>query len=144
MKCSVTGQDCCELLHPSAHQWRPLDSRTRTRFDLKFFRVFSKYRPPGKLHFTIFTLKVSTVIFNEGGYALSRSQMILITCFRDFDILVRLVVEWQRLPLFPAKMTPVHARALLSILGLHVTSPKIKLRNYRFFWVSTFTRYYST
>ena len=29
-------------------------------------------------------------------------------------------------------------------LGLHVTSPKIKLRNYRFFWVSTFTRYYST
>ena len=31
-----------------------------------------------------------------------------------------------------------------TILGLHVTSPKIKLRNYRFFWVSTFTRYYST
>ena len=30
------------------------------------------------------------------------------------------------------------------ILGLHVTSPKIKLRNYRFLWVSTFTRYYST
>ena len=32
--------------------------RTRTttsaRFDLKFFRVFSKYRHPGKLHFTIF------------------------------------------------------------------------------------------
>ena len=28
-------------------------------------------------------------------------------------------------------------------LGLHVTSPKIKLRNYRFFWVSTFMRYYS-
>ena len=38
--------------------WRPLDSRTRTttstRFDLKFFRVFSKYRLPGKLYFTIF------------------------------------------------------------------------------------------
>ena len=33
---------------------------------------------------------------------------------------------------------------LSAILGLHVTSPKIKLRNYRFFWVSTFTRYYST
>ena len=35
-----------------------LDSRTRvttsTRFDLKFFRVFSKYRLPRKLHFTIF------------------------------------------------------------------------------------------
>ena len=25
-----------------------------TRFDLKFFRVFSKYGLPGKLHFTIF------------------------------------------------------------------------------------------
>ena len=39
----------------------PLDSRTRTststRFDLKFFRVFSKYRLPGKLHFTIFHQK---------------------------------------------------------------------------------------
>ena len=31
-----------------------------------------------------------------------------------------------------------------SILGFHMTSPKFKLRNYRFFWVSTFTWYYST
>ena len=41
---------------------RPLDSRTRTttsmRFDLKFFRVFSKYRLLGKLHFTIFHKKI--------------------------------------------------------------------------------------
>ena len=45
------------------------------RFDLKFIRVFSKYGLPGKLHFTIiFTGKVSTVIFSEGGYALSQSQ----------------------------------------------------------------------
>ena len=27
---------------------------TSTRFEVKFFRVFSKYRLPGKLHFTIF------------------------------------------------------------------------------------------
>ena len=57
---------------------RPLDSRTRTttsmRFDFKFFRVFSKYRLLGKLHFTIFHKKISTVIFSEGGYALSLSQ----------------------------------------------------------------------
>ena len=42
-------------MHSSLYQ-RPLDSRTTTstRFDLKFFRVFSKYRLPAKLHFTIF------------------------------------------------------------------------------------------
>ena len=39
------------------NQQRPLDSKTSTRFDLKFFRVFSKYRLPGKLHFTIFHQK---------------------------------------------------------------------------------------
>ena len=36
------------------NQQRPLDSKTSTRFDLKFFRVFSKNRLPGKLQFTIF------------------------------------------------------------------------------------------
>ena len=30
---------------------------TSSRFDLKFFLVFSKYRLPGKLHFTIFHWK---------------------------------------------------------------------------------------
>ena len=30
------------------------------------------------------------------------------------------------------------------ILGFHMTSPKFKLRSYRFFWVFTFMRYYST
>ena len=30
------------------------------------------------------------------------------------------------------------------ILGFHMTSPKFKLRNYRFLWVFTFMRYYST
>ena len=56
------------LLHEGGHSsilkfdmsrhLRPLNSRTTrtmsTRFDLKFFLVFSKYRPPRKLHFTIF------------------------------------------------------------------------------------------
>ena len=54
---------------------RPLDSRTRTttstRFDVKFFRVFSKYRLHGELYFT---KKVSTVTFSEEGYALFLSQ----------------------------------------------------------------------
>ena len=39
----------------------PLDSKTSTttstRFDLKLFREFSKYRLPGELHFTIFHYK---------------------------------------------------------------------------------------
>ena len=43
--------------------WKALDSKTRTststRFELKFFRVFSKYRLPGKLQFTIFHQKSS-------------------------------------------------------------------------------------
>ena len=49
---------------------------TSTRFDVKFFRLFSNYRLPGKLHSKIFTGKVSTVTFSEfeGGYTLSRSQ----------------------------------------------------------------------
>ena len=42
-----------------------------TRFDFKFVRVFSNYRLPEKLHFTV---KASTVFFSEGGYALSRSM----------------------------------------------------------------------
>ena len=65
-----------------------------------------------------FTRKVSTVILSEGGYALSRSQNdktsnVWYLVFATFTL--KLVVEWRRLPLFPAKMTLVHARALLSI-----------------------------
>ena len=41
---------------------RSFDSRTRTttsaRFDFKFFRVFSNYRLPGKLHFIIFHYEI--------------------------------------------------------------------------------------
>ena len=55
-----------------------LDWRTRstksTRFNFKFFRVFSKNIQPGNLHCTIFASKISTVIFIREGLALSRSQ----------------------------------------------------------------------
>ena len=67
---SLTSELLCHIL-------RPLDSRTRTttstRFDLKFFRVFSKYRLP-VIDLPFFTRKVSIVIFSEGGYTLSRTQ----------------------------------------------------------------------
>ena len=57
---------------------RPLDSRTRTstskRFDSEVFSHLLKYRLPGEFHFTIFTRKISIVIFSERGYELSRSQ----------------------------------------------------------------------
>ena len=38
----------------------------------------------------------------------------------------------------------LNSPVLMFLHGLQMTSLKIKLRNYRFFWVSTFTRYYST
>ena len=44
------------------------------RFDLKFFRVFSNVDFPESVIWPFFTRKVSTVIFSEGGYVLSRSQ----------------------------------------------------------------------
>ena len=57
---------------------RPLDSRTRTttstRFDVKFFRVFSKYRLQEGFILPFFTRKVSTVTFSEGVYTLSPSE----------------------------------------------------------------------
>ena len=53
--------------------------RTRTQlrvghFTLKFFRVLSKNTQSGKLHCTIFHLKISAVIFIGEGLALSRLQ----------------------------------------------------------------------
>ena len=41
---------------------------------LEVFSGLLKISLPGKLHFTIFTRKVSIVIFSEGDYALSRKQ----------------------------------------------------------------------
>ena len=53
---------------------RPLDSNTRTtakkRFDVKVFFVYSQKT----LFYFFFNRKVNTVIFIEGGSALSRSQ----------------------------------------------------------------------
>ena len=46
---------------------------TRTTFQSKLPRVFSKNRHPGKLHRAFFTTKVRKLISVEGGEALSRS-----------------------------------------------------------------------
>ena len=40
---------------------------TRTTFQFKFSRLFSKNRHPGKLHRTFFTTKVRKLISVEGG-----------------------------------------------------------------------------
>ena len=50
---------------------------TRTTFQFKFPRLFSKNRHPGKLHRTFFTTKVRKLISVEGGEALSRSLLII-------------------------------------------------------------------
>ena len=86
---------------------------------LKVFFAYSlNIDSPGSFILPYLTRKVSSVIFSEGGYALSRSQndktstiWYLVSATSTFSI--RLVVEWRRLPRFPAKMTLVHARALL-------------------------------
>ena len=102
---------------------RPLDSRMRsttsTKFDLKFFHLFSKYRLSRKVHLPFFTTKVITVTFSEGGYTLSQSQNdqtpnICYLVFATTTFSLKLVVEWWWLPHFPPKMTLVHRRVLLS------------------------------
>ena len=81
---------------------------TSTRFDLKFFHDFSKYGLPESFTSPFFTRKVySIVIFSEGGYALSRSQNdktsnIWYLVFATTTFARKLVVEWRRLPRFPA------------------------------------------
>ena len=49
------------------------------------------------------------------------------TRFRDYDIFVKAAVKWLRLSRFPAKMTLVHARALLSIENNSSWSKKWRL-----------------
>ena len=79
------------------NKYRALDLRTgtstSTRFNWKFLRVLSKKRHLGKLYFTFFTKKVSTVIYTEGGEALSRQQNDKTTYFdnfsRHYDILAK-------------------------------------------------------
>jgi len=59
-----------------------------------------------------FSLKQASGLI--GGFVPPGSATDLITCSRHYDILAKLVVERRRLSRFPAKMTLVHARALLS------------------------------
>ena len=91
-----------------AKTMRPLDSRTRTttstRFNLNFFRVFSKNRHPGNLHCPFFLLEKIALLSILKEVKPSRDRK-----------MIKLVVEWRRLPSFPAKMTLFHTRALLSI-----------------------------
>ena len=66
-----------------------------------------------------FTRKLNTVIFIEEGQALSRFQNDKTSNIWELDFVtttlaLKLVVEWRWLSSFPAKMTVVHARALLS------------------------------
>ena len=126
----------CLSSHPI--QQRRLDSRTRTttstRFDLKFSRVFSNYRHPGKLHCTSFPKKISTVIFTERAQAISRPQndktsntSKLVSVTTTFSL--KLVVEWRQQSHFPAKMTVVHAQALFSIVKISYSSQNLQLSN---------------
>ena len=85
-----------------------------------FFAYSQNIDSPESFILPFFIRKVSTVIFSEGGYALSRSQKdktsnIWYLVFATKPFALKLVVELRRLPPFPAKMTLVHARALLSI-----------------------------
>ena len=64
-------------------------------------------------------------MFSEGGYALSRSQNdktfnIWYLVFATTTFAQKLVVKFQRLPRFPAKMTLAHARTLLSIRDFNI------------------------
>ena len=49
-------------------------TRTSTRLNLKFLRVLTKNIQPGKLLCSIFTRKISAVIFIREGLALSRLE----------------------------------------------------------------------
>ena len=65
-------------------------------------------------------------------------------CYDNFDVIVTLMLP--NFHLYLIQLWPVFPRwhLVIAILGFHITSPKFKLRNYRFFWVSTFMWNYST
>ena len=89
------------------------------RFDLKFFRIFSIIDIRESFILPFFTRKFSTVILSEGGYAPSRSwndktSTVWYLVYATLTFLLSLIVDWWRLPSFPAKMMMlVHACALL-------------------------------
>ena len=92
---------------------------TRTTFQFKFPRLFSKNRHPGKLHRTFFTTKVRKLICVEGGEALSRSLI------NGIKFALKLVVKWHSH--CPVKMTSVRARALVSIGKISSSPQNLKL-----------------
>ena len=126
------GRACCHVTqHRSSIYWETItfrlkilrrDGRGRVRVrDLtwSFFAYSENIDSPESFILPFFTRKARTVTFSEGGYTLSRSQndktsniWQLVPATSTFSL--KVVVEWRRLPRFPAKMTLVHARALLS------------------------------
>ena len=92
---------------------------TRTTFQFKFSRLFSKNRHPGKLHRAFFTTKVRKFISVEGGEALSRSLI------NGIIFALKLVVKWHSH--CPVKMMSVRARALVSIGKISSSSLNFKL-----------------
>ena len=84
---------------------------------LPFFRVFSKYRHPGKLHDTFDSPeKYCHLYWRRSQPSPDRTMIRLLTFVSATErsrLSPNLVVEWRRLSRFPAKMTLVHARALV-------------------------------
>ena len=97
---------------------------TRTSFGLRSYRVFFKKRHPRRF------IKIVVVFFfsPENLVWLFLLKEVckpspdrrLIKLRKTFDNLftpiLKLVIEWQRLPRFPAKIAPVNARALQPVL----------------------------
>ena len=100
-----------------------LNSRTKTttrvKFDLKFFRVFSENRYPGKLHRTLESPENLTLLSSLKQVKPSPDHNLikLVTFYNSFPPLRLLILEleWRRLSRFPAKMTLAHGRAILKI-----------------------------
>ena len=105
---------------PTIDQYLETDrGRLRVR-DLtsSFFAYSQNIDLPVSFILPFFTGRVSIVIFSEEGYALSRSQNdktfnIWYLVFATTTFARKLVVGWQRLPRFLAKVTLAHARDYL-------------------------------
>ena len=79
-------------------------------FTESFVVHFKKIDVPESFIRLLFTRKVSTFIFIEGGHAFSpRWEMVNLLAFDNLFPLLKREVGWRRLPPFPAKMTVVHA-----------------------------------
>ena len=97
-----------------------IDSRMRTKYILNFFNVFSYNINPGKIHCAFFPLKKLARVFllKEVKPSPDRKMMKPLSFENLFPPLrySRLnSFKERRLPLFPAIMTLVYARALLSV-----------------------------